>query len=258
MSRAASRAAAIARAHAYFDDGGFVADLRRRVAIPSTSQEPGRAEALRAYLDDEIAPTLAPLGFTSQILDNALGPPVLVAERIEDPAALTVLIYGHGDTVRGFDDRWRQGLSPWSITVEGERIYGRGTADNKGQHSVNIAALAAVLRERGRLGFNVKLLIEMGEEVGSVGLRELCEAHKDGLLKADLLVASDGPRIAPDRPTLFLGARGGEPIDLIVDLREGAHHSGNWGGLLANPGIVRECAHGGARSVLRENRGSHR
>jgi acetylornithine deacetylase/succinyl-diaminopimelate desuccinylase-like protein len=238
MNRAASRAAAIARAHAYFDDGSFLADLRRRVAIPSSSQEPGRAGALRAYLNDEIAPTLAPLGFTSRILDNALGPPVLVAERLEDPTALTVLIYGHGDTVRGFDDRWRQGLSPWSIAVEGERIYGRGTADNKGQHSVNIAALAAVLRERGRLGFNVKLLIEMGEEVGSVGLRELCEAHKDGLLKADLLIASDGPRIAPDRPTLFLGARGGEPIDLIVDLREGAHHSGNWGGLLANPGIV--------------------
>jgi acetylornithine deacetylase/succinyl-diaminopimelate desuccinylase-like protein len=53
-----------------------------------------------------------------------------------------------------------------------------------------------------------------------------------------LLIASDGPRIAPDRPTLFLGARGGHPIDLVVELREGAHHSGNWGGLLANPGII--------------------
>ena len=62
--------------------------------------------------------------------------------------------------------------------------------------------------------------------------------HKQGLLHADLLIASDGPRIAPDRPTLFLGARGGYRIDLIVDLREGGHHSGNWGGLLANPGII--------------------
>src|SRR6185295_7243263 len=81
-------------------------------------------------------------------------------------------------------------------------------------------------------------LIEMGEEVGSAGLRELCEQHKNGLLKADLLIASDGPRMAPDRPTLFLGARGGHPIDLVVDLREGGHHSGNWGGLIANPGII--------------------
>jgi acetylornithine deacetylase/succinyl-diaminopimelate desuccinylase-like protein len=240
MTQAASRAAAIARAHAYFDDGAFVDDLRRRVAIPSSSQEPERVAALAAYLRDEIAPTLAPLGFSVRILDNPLGagPPFLVAERIEDPAFVTVLVYGHGDTVRGLDNLWRPGLAPWSLTIEGDRLYGRGTADNKGQHSINIAALAAALRERSHLGFNAKLLIEMGEEVGSAGLRELCEQHKNDLLRADLLIASDGPRIAPDRPTLFLGARGGHMIDLVVDLREGGHHSGNWGGLLANPGII--------------------
>ena len=229
-----SRAAAIARAHTYFDSGEFLVDLRRRVAIPSTSQEPERAPALRRYLEDEMVPSLAPLGFTSRILDN----PFLVAERKEEDAAFTVLIYGHGDTVRGLDDLWRAGLSPWVLTIEGERLYGRGTADNKGQHSVNIAALAVVLAERGRLGFNTKILIEMGEEVGSAGLRELCLAQKDDLLRADLLIASDGPRAAPDRPTLFLGARGSHPIELVVDLREGGHHSGNWGGLLANPGII--------------------
>jgi acetylornithine deacetylase/succinyl-diaminopimelate desuccinylase-like protein len=233
-----SRAAAITRAHAYFDDGGFLADLTRRVAIPSTSQEPERAGALHAYLADEIVPTLTRLGFVCRVLDNPSGPPVVVAERIEDPALVTVLVYGHGDTIRGQDGEWRQGLSPWRVVVEGERIYGRGTADNKGQHSVNIAGLEAVLAERGALGFNCKFLIEMGEELGSAGLRELCERHRDGLLKADILIASDGPRIAPRQPTLFLGARGGYPIDLIVDLRSGAHHSGNWGGLLANAGIV--------------------
>jgi acetylornithine deacetylase/succinyl-diaminopimelate desuccinylase-like protein len=237
-----SRAAAIDRAHNYFDSGEFLVDLRRRVAIPSTSQEPERAGALLSYLRDEIAPSLAPLGLTSRILDNPSGPPFLVADCVEDPSLLTVLIYGHGDTIRGLDDLWSSGLSPWVVTVEGERIYGRGTADNKGQHSVNIAALAAVLAERARkslpLGFNVKILIEMGEEVGSAGLRELCARHKNGLLRADLLIASDGPRIAPDRPTIFLGARGGYMIDLVVDLREGGHHSGNWGGLLANPGII--------------------
>src|SRR5947209_4423442 len=233
-----SRAAAIARAHSYFDSGEFLVDLRRRVAIPSTSQEPERASALRRYLDDEMVPTLAPLGFTSHVLDNPSGPPFLVAERMEDDAAVTVLLYGHGDTVRGLDDLWRGGLSPWTLTVEGNRFYGRGTADNKGQHSVNIAALAAALAERGRLGFNAKILIEMGEEVGSTGLHELCQQHKQKLLRADLLIASDGPRVASDRPTIFLGARGGHPIDLIVDLREGGHHSGNWGGLLANPAII--------------------
>src|SRR5262245_16736893 len=247
-----SRAAAIARAHSYFDSGEFLVDLRRRVAIPSTSQEPERASALRRYLDDEMVPSLAPLGFTSRVLDNPSGPPFLVAERMEDGGTLTVLIYGHGDTVRGLDDLWRGGLSPWVLTVEGTHIYGRGTADNKGQHSVNIGALAAVIAERGRLGFNAKILIEMGEEVGSAALRELCAEHKHKLLRADLLIASDGPRIAPDRPTLFLGARGGYPIDLIVDFRDGGHHSGNWGGLLANPGIV--LAH--ALASITDSRGT--
>jgi acetylornithine deacetylase/succinyl-diaminopimelate desuccinylase-like protein len=173
-----------------------------------------------------------------RVLDNPSGPPVLVAERIENPDFVTVLVYGHGDTIRGLDDLWRSGLTPWKVIVEGERIYGRGTADNKGQHSVNIAALEAVLKERGALGFNCKIMIEMAEEMGSIGLRELCERYRADLLKADLLIASDGPRIAPNKPTLFLGARGGFPIDLTVDLREGAHHSGNWGGLIANAGTV--------------------
>src|SRR3984957_20556071 len=233
-----SRAGAIARAYAGFDDGRFLADLRRRVAIASTSQEAARAGALRAYLDDEIAPALTPLGFTCRVLDNPHGPPALVAERIENPAFVTVLVYGHGYTIAGQDARWRAGLEPWRVVVEGERIYGRGTADNKGQHSVNISALAAVLEERGALGFNCKVLIEMAEEVGSAGLRELCAQHRDHLLKNGVLSGSDGPRIAPDEPTIFLGARGGYPIDLIVELREGAHHSGNWGGLIANAGVV--------------------
>ena len=233
-----SRAGAIARAQAYFDDGSFLADLSRRVAFPTSSQEPERAATLRAYLDDEIVPTLARLGFTYRVLDNPCGPPALVAERIEDPAYVTVLVYGHGDTVAGQDAQWRPGLMPWQVVVEGERVYGRGTADNKGQHSVNLAALAAVLAERGTLGFNCKFLLEMAEEVGSAGLRELCERHGGDLLKAQVLIGSDGPRIAPGEPTIFLGARGGYTIDLVVELREGAHHSGNWGGLFANAGIV--------------------
>ena len=249
-----SRSNAIARAQAYFDDGGYLADLTRRVAIPSSSQEPARALALQTYLADEMVPALDRLGFTCRILDNPQGPPVLVAERIENPAFVTVLVYGHGDTVGGMDDQWRQGLAPWRIVVEGEHIYGRGTADNKGQHSVNLAGLQAVLAERGALGFNCKVLIEMGEEVGSAGLRELCAAHSGGLLKADVLLGSDGPRVASGQPTLFLGARGGFPIELVVALRDGSHHSGNWGGLIANPGIV--LAH--ALATITDARGAIR
>lgn len=239
-----TRAAAIARARAYFDDGGFEADLARRVAIPSTSQEDAARPELRRYLADEIAPSLAALGFAAEILDNpeSGGPPFLLAERIEPGSALTLLSYAHGDVVRGLDDGWSGGLSPWSLARRGERLYGRGTADNKGQHSVNLGALAAVIAERGGLGFSMKILFETGEEVGSPGLRPLCAGALRGRLGADLFIASDGPRLAPGRPTVFLGARGGEPVELAVELRDGAHHSGNWGGALANPAIVLSAA----------------
>ena len=89
---------------------------------------------------------------------------------------------------------------------------------------------------RGQLGFNAKWLIEMGEETGSPGLRELCAENRE-LFAADVLIASDGPRLSADRPTIFLGSRGAYPIDIWIDAREGGHHSGNWGGLLSNPAI---------------------
>ena len=234
-----SRDDAVAGARAYFDDGGFVADLARRVAIPSTSQEPEAAPALDAYLREEMAPALAGLGLDCVVEANPEGGgPFLIGERIEDPALPTVLTYGHGDTVRGQSDAWTEGRDPWRLSVEGDRLYGRGTADNKGQHTVNLGALGAVLAARGSLGFNLRVLIETGEEVGSPGLRAVCERHRDGRLAADVFIASDGPRLAPGRATLFLGARGCEPIDLSLDLRAGGHHSGNWGGLLVNPAIV--------------------
>src|SRR5438067_11026930 len=204
-----TRQSAIAAAQKYFDAGGFHADLARRVAIPTESQNPECQAELEHYLEAEMAESLAKLGLQSRIFVNPRGKggPFLVAELIEDPQRPTVLLYGHGDVIRGQDSEWRAGLGPWDVKVEGERIYGRGTADNKGQHTINLAAVETVLRTRGRLGFNLKVLLETGEEVGSPGLKAVCESHKE-LLKADVLIASDGPRLQRERPTLFLGSRG--------------------------------------------------
>ena len=233
-----SRDAAIRHATDHFDSGAFRETLARRVAIPTESQNPERGAELKRYLTDEMVPELEAMGFTTEILshEKATGP-FLVAERIEDPALPTILGYGHGDVVRGLDDMWDEGLSPWTLTERDGRWYGRGTVDNKGQHTINIAALRSVLETRGgRLGFNAKYLIEMGEEVGSPGLREFCADHRDRLM-ADALIGSDGPRLTAERPTLFLGSRGGVNFDLWIDAREGGRHSGNWGGLISNPAV---------------------
>jgi acetylornithine deacetylase/succinyl-diaminopimelate desuccinylase-like protein len=177
------------------------------------------------------------MGFDCQTLtDRKARAPFLFAQRLEDPTFPTVFGYGHGDVIRGLEAEWKDGLSPWQLTELNGRWYGRGIADNKGQHSVNMGALRSVIETRGRLGFNAKYLIEMGEETGSLGLRDICSSHKE-LFKADLLVASDGPRLRADRPTVFLGSRGNMNFDLTIEARKGGHHSGNWGGLISNPGI---------------------
>jgi acetylornithine deacetylase/succinyl-diaminopimelate desuccinylase-like protein len=235
-----TRAQALAAVAHEFDSGAFQRTLARRIAHPTESQNPERAAALHTYLNDEIAPSLETLGVQSQVCDNPLPgkQPLLIGRRVEDPALPTVLVYGHGDVVRGLEGRWRDGRDPWTLQTEGERWYGRGTADNKGQHSINIAALDAVRAARGgRLGFNLTWLVEMGEETGSPGLAEFCRAHRHDLA-ADVLIASDGPRLRADRPTVYLGTRGVANFDLTLKLRDGGHHSGNWGGLLRNPGTV--------------------
>jgi acetylornithine deacetylase/succinyl-diaminopimelate desuccinylase-like protein len=235
-----NRAGAIQRAELHYDSGQFLAVLARRVAVPNESHNPAAAPYQRVYLAEQIAPAAEALGCRWWIDDNPVpaGNPFLVAERIEDPARPTVLVYGHGDTVGAQEGQWHEGLSPWKLSQVGERIYGRGTADNKGQHSINLAALEQVLAERGgRLGFNLKLLIETGEEIGSRGLREYAALNRERLA-ATVLIASDGPRLKPERATIYLGSRGVMNMILELNLRAGAHHSGNWGGVLANPGTI--------------------
>jgi acetylornithine deacetylase/succinyl-diaminopimelate desuccinylase-like protein len=235
-----TREAALARALGFFDGGGFRARLAELVAIPSTSQDPGHDADLRRYLEAAIRPWLERMGFTVVLHENpspGLGP-ILTAERMEDPSLPTVLTYGHGDTVRGLADQWEPGLDPWTLTDRDGRWYGRGSADNKGQHAVNLSALEAVLEERGgRLGANVKMILEMAEERGSTGLRAFVEKNA-GMLKADVLIASDGPRVASTIPTVTTGSRGSYQFDLVVDVRPGGVHSGNWGGMTTDPAIV--------------------
>lgn len=231
------RSQAISRSEQSFDSGEFRELLARRIAIPTESQNAERSGELAAYLGDEIKPAFEAMGFECRTLTHPKArAPFLFAQRIEGAHLPTVFGYGHGDVIRGLEPEWKEGLSPWQLTEQEGRWYGRGIADNKGQHSVNMLAMANVLKQRGQLGFNAKYLVEMGEETGSPGLRELCDDNKD-LFSADLLLASDGPRLRADRPTIFLGTRGALSFDLVIEARKGGHHSGNWGGLISNPGI---------------------
>ena len=147
-----TRAGAIARARTYVEDGSLRGRSRPPRRLKTESQLlPASLPELRRYLDEEMAPAFQRLGFTTRIYDNPLPGqgPVLLATRIEDAKLPTVLGYGHGDVIRGLEDQWTKGKGPWVTARDGDRLYGRGTADNKGQHTLNMAALDVVREERG-------------------------------------------------------------------------------------------------------------
>ena len=99
----------------------------------------------------DLQPAFAALDFTTRLIESPTGKgPYLLADYREDASLPTVLTYGHGDVVDGMEGEWRDNLDPWTTTVKGERVYGRGTADNKGQHSINLAALARGARDPRR------------------------------------------------------------------------------------------------------------
>ena len=146
------------------DLAGLRSALARRIAIRTESQNPERKPELRRYLVDELTPTFERMGFATALWDNPIvgGPPFLFAERIEDPQRTTVLMYGHGDVVLGYDEQWKRAASPWLLEHKDDRWYGRGTADNKGQHSINLAAIEHVLEDPRRAGVQRQVAIRNG------------------------------------------------------------------------------------------------
>src|SRR5437588_11435359 len=109
-----SRTEAISRVGRHFHDGGFLTELDRRVAYRTESQNPGRADILRAYLEDELQPAFSELGFSIRVIESPTGKsPFLLGEYRESAFAPTVLMYGHGDVVEGMQGERRANLAAW-------------------------------------------------------------------------------------------------------------------------------------------------
>ena len=170
-----TREATIEHSLDYFDNGSFKNDLSKLIEIPTESQVKTGVKHCLRYLNFSMVPAFESMGFKTKIYENPIlnAGPILLATRIEDPDLPTVLGYGHGDVILGFDESWTKGNGPWKATQVGDLLYGRGTADNKSQHWINMSALRSLLSIRGNLGFNAKFIIETSEENGSKGLREV-------------------------------------------------------------------------------------
>lgn len=171
-------------------------------------------------------------GLTTRI-EQTSGHPVVYGVGGPEDAAFTLMLYGHYDVfpISG-QSGWK--TDPFAPTRVGDRIFARGSGDNKGQFLAHLAALRWWHEEAGGLPIRVKVIIEGEEEAGSRHLPEFVNRHRDEL-DADLCVYSDGPMLPGDQPTLLFGARGAIVMEFSSTGPVQPVHSGNFGGVVANP-----------------------
>jgi len=172
-------------------------------------------------------------GFAVEVHPTA-SHPIIYAETGPKDAKFTWLLYGHYDVYPADEKQegWR--TRPFEPVVEGDRVWGRGTGDNKGQHLARLNAIALYRELHGELQIRVKVILEGDEETGSVPLPKFIEANR-ARLKADLCCYSDGPMFPNDQPVLLMGVRGNLGLEFVAKGAKRNLHSGNFGGVAPNP-----------------------
>ncbi len=210
----------------------LVDTLSRWVEIPSVSTDPEHAQDVAAsarFLRDHALSS----GMTRAEVWETAGHPAVFAERIEDPALPTVLIYGHHDVqpvdpVEEWDD------APFVPLERDGQLLGRGTADDKGHMVMHLEAVRGILDAAGHLPLNLKMIVEGEEEDGSEHFDQLVAEHRDDLA-ADVCVVSDTGMLAEDQPALTVGLRGLAYWEIEVRAAQTDLHSGVYGGAVLNP-----------------------
>ena len=179
-----------------------------------------------------VAGLLKEIGFTVEVVPTALHP-VIVAKHAGDPKFPHVIIYGHYD-VQPPDplDQWK--TKPFEPTIIGERIYGRGTADNKGPLMVHISAVARLLEANPKLPLAITFVIEGEEEIGSKNFKTFLLANKSKLC-GDFIYMSDNGILTPDQMIITVGLRGMLALEVELTGPKSDLHSGMHGGVLMNP-----------------------
>ena len=209
----------------------FLAELLDFLRIPSISADPAYAGSVRKTAE-WVADNLRKAGADHVRLEETAGFPIVYGEKMVDPAAPTVLVYGHYD-VQPADPLELWDNPPFEPVIKEGLIFARGACDDKGQVFMHVKAFEAMLAS-GELACNVKFMIEGEEEVGSDNLGLFVASNKD-LLKADVILISDTAIIANDIPSIDVGLRGLSYMEVAVQGPNRDLHSGVYGGAVANP-----------------------
>ncbi|MBK9090703.1 MAG: M20/M25/M40 family metallo-hydrolase [Holophagales bacterium] len=197
-------------------------------------------------------------GFRTRLLPNG-GKPLVLAEHSGNRGGRrTVLFYLHFDgqpvvpeqwaqknpfrpvvKKRGADGAWRE-VGTEELLRPGFdpdlRVFARSSADDKGPIAMLLAAFDLLRSRKLEPRFDVKVLLDSEEEVGSPGMAAVV-ATNGALLSADALVIHDGPVHPGGRPTIVFGNRGDVPVTLTVFGPRTPLHSGHYGNWVPNPAM---------------------
>ncbi len=212
----------------------FLDELFELLRIPSISAQSEHKPDMKRCAE-WLAAALVKSGADRADVMPTEGNPVVYAEKIVDPAAKTVLVYGHYD-VMPVDPREEWRTEPFEPTIADGRIWGRGADDDKGQLFMHAKAFEAMCATDS-LPCNVKFMLEGEEEIGSPSLYKFCADNKE-LLAADIILVSDTSMISMDTPSITCGLRGLTYMEVEVTGPNKDLHSGLFGGAVANPANV--------------------
>jgi len=205
--------------------------LKEYVRQASVSADP-QFKAGMLGAQNFVAGLLKEIGFAVEVVPTALHP-VIVAKRGDNPQWPHVIIYGHYD-VQPPDplDKWT--TPPFEPVIKGERIYGRGTADNKGPLMVHLAAVARLLEKNPQLPLRITFVVEGEEEIGSKNFKTFLLANKEKL-RGDFIYFSDTGIPNPEQMVITVGLRGLLAFEVEITGPLSDLHSGMHGGVLMNP-----------------------
>ena len=215
-----------------YSEAQLVRQLRQLIAFPSISTDKRYAGAVKDCAT-WLAEHLKTVGLHNVTVFPTRLHPIVYAERIENPSLPTLLIYGHYD-VQPVEPLKAWTVPPFEGVIKGDKLYGRGASDDKGQFFTHIKAVEQILKMDKKLPVNVKILLEGEEEIGSPNLSEFIDKHRQ-LLRSDWAVLSDTNMISADQPSLTYALRGSLSVEIAVDGPRAELHSGNFGGAVYNP-----------------------
>ena len=209
----------------------FLSDLFAKLRIPSISSQSEHKpdmDRMAAHWRDYLLKS----GMQKAEVFPTAGNSIVYAERIIDPKAKTILIYGHYDVMPVEPlNLWES--APFEPEIRDGHVWARGADDDKGQTMIQAFGFQTALA-MGWVQCNVKVIFEGEEEIGSTNLEHFCKEHRE-MLQADVIIVSDTGMLGAETPSLTAGLRGLAYWEIEVTGPNHDLHSGHFGGAVANP-----------------------